>query len=249
MATHPSTYDPVVDVRPLPPVPPASPLRAPRGRALVLVPDAGPVRTVRPGERVPDGWFAPHRMLYLVDTTEHRLVLDLRPPGRDGSAAFRCRVELMCRVTDPAAVVTRGIRDMGAAWHGLLEERLRNVARGYGAGQLREAERALNAALRDVTGDAAVRLYGARAALLGHEGASRTPGRSRVRGTRLRPGTSAAADGSEVLLGEVVARKEEPLPPKPSRPPELPPPAPERRVSRVRGTGTPGDGRLGGGRR
>lgn len=249
--THPVTYDPVVDGRPLPPVPPPSPVRVPRDRALVLVPDAGPMRTVRAGEQVPDGWFGPGRTMFLVDTAEHRLALDLRLSGRDGAARFRCRVELMCRVTDPAAVVARGIRDMGAAWHGPLDARLRNVARGYGAGESREAERALNAALRDVTGDAAVRLRGARAELLGHDGASRTPGRSRVRGTWLRPGTATAADGSEVLLGEVVARKEEPLPPKPSRPPDVPSaaPAPERRASRVRGTGTAGDGRRGGGRR
>lgn len=254
MVTHPLTYDPVVDGRPLPAVPPPSPLRSPRGRALVLVPDAGPMLTVRSGEQVPDSWYGPRRKMFLVDTTEHRLVLDLRPAGRDGSAPFRCRVRLTCRVIDPAAVVARGIRDMSAAWYGPLDERLRNVSGGYGAGRLPDAEHALNAALRDFTGDAAVRLYGARAELLGHDGASRAPGRSRVRGTRRgRSGAATGPDGSEVLLGEVVARKEEPLPPpRPPRPPDVPPapgPAPERRASRVRGTGTAGDGRRGGGGR
>ncbi|MFD7061801.1 hypothetical protein [Streptomyces sp. NPDC059906] len=265
MVTRALTYDPVLEGRTLPRALPPGPLRTPPpGRAWVLVPDAGPMRTVRAGEPVPELRAGVYRRMFLVDTTEHRLVLDLRLAGR-GPSALHCRVELMCRVTDPGAVVARGIRDMSAAWHGPLRERLRNVSRGYGADRSRAAvQDALNAALRDFTGDPDVRLYGARAELLPRREPSAGPGGSRVRGIPHRPPAAPPGlGGSGVLPGEVVARKEEPLPPpRPSRPPDVPPPrppdvppppvsAPERRVSRVRGAGTTDDGRRdrrGGGR-
>ncbi|MFK4542763.1 hypothetical protein RKD29_002359 [Streptomyces tendae] len=266
MVTHPLTYDPVVEARTLPRVGPLRPVRTPPpGRALVLVPDAGPMRTVRPGEPVPELRAGGYRRMFLVDTTEHRLVLDLRPAGRGESAPLPCRVELMCRVADPGGVVARGIRDMSAAWDGPLRERLRDVSRGYGTGRPRAAQDALDAALRDFTGDADVRLYGARAEPLPRRKPSAGAGGSRVRGVpRGRPTAAPGFDGPRVLPGEVVARKEEPLPPpRPTRPPDVPPPrptrppdvpapppppvsAPERRVSRVRGAGTTDGGRRGG---
>ncbi|WP_151484059.1 hypothetical protein [Streptomyces albicerus] len=241
MVTHPLTYDPLVGRQPLPRVRLLSPLRTPPpGRALVLVPEAGPVLTVRPGEPVPDARYGVYQGMFTVDTTEHRLVLALRLAGRDASASFPCRVELMCQVTDPAAVVARGIRDMSATWYGPVHERLRKVSRTYDAGRFREAEEALNTALRDFTGDSAVRLHGARVELLAHSDPFDTPRRSRVRGTR-RGGAEAATgpdapqvlpaeaatrpDNPQVLLGEVLARKEEPLPP-PHEPPRAPGPTP-----------------------
>ncbi|MFG2315480.1 hypothetical protein [Streptomyces tendae] len=231
MVTHPLTYDPVVEARTLPRVRPPGALRTPPpGRALVLVPDAGPLRTVRPGEPVPALRAGVYRRMFLVDTTAHRLVLDLRPAGRGASAPFHCRVELMCRVADPGAVVARGIRDMSAAWDGPLRERLRDIARGHGTGPHRNVQDALNAALRDFTGDADVRLYGARAELLPRREPSAGAGGSRVRGLP-RPGPAAAPglDGPRLLPGEVVAREEEPLPPpRPTRPPDVPPPRPTR---------------------
>ncbi|QOV37707.1 hypothetical protein IM697_04590 [Streptomyces ferrugineus] len=238
MATHSLTYDPVVDGQPLPRVRLLSPLRTPPpGRALVLVPDTGPALTIRPGDQVPDARYGVYQGMFMVDTTEHPLVLDLWLAGRETADSFHCRVELMCQVTDPAAVVARGVRDMGAAWHGPAHERLRDVARRYGAEQLRRAEDALNAALRDFTGDAAVRLYGARAELSVQRGPLDTTGRSRVRGASRRDRSAeetTAPGGPEVLRGEVLSRKEEPL---------------LRRPSRVRGTGTTGDRcREGGGR-
>ncbi|MGW0459567.1 hypothetical protein [Streptomyces tendae] len=237
MVTHPLTYDPVVEARTLPRVRPPGPVRTPPpGRALVLVPDAGPMRTVGPGEPVPELRAGVYRRMFLVDTTAHRLVLELRPGGREARgvrgapAPLHCRVELMCRVADPGGVVARGIRDMSAVWEGPLRERLRDVSRGYGAGPLRAVQDALNAALRDFTGDADVRLYGARAELLPRREPSAGPGGSRVRGVpRGRTAAAPGADGPRVLPGEVVARKEEPLPPpRPTRPPDVPPPRPPR---------------------
>ncbi|MGV9909176.1 hypothetical protein [Streptomyces tendae] len=237
MVTHPLTYDPVVEARTLPRARPPGPVRTPPpGRALVLVPDAGPMRTVGPGEPVPELRAGVYRRMFLVDTTEHRLVLELRPGvrgvrrARGASTPFHCRVELMCRVADPGGVVARGIRDMSAVWEGPLRERLRDVSRGYGAGPPRAVQDALNAALRDFTGDADVRLHGARAELLPRREPSAGPGGSRVRGVpRGRTAAAPGPDGPRVLPGEVVARKEEPLPPpRPTRPPDVPPPRPPR---------------------
>ncbi|MEK8170927.1 hypothetical protein NKH77_19225 [Streptomyces sp. M19] len=82
MATEHLTYDPVVDSQPLPRVRVLSPLRPPPpGRALVLVPDAGPALTVWPGERVPDAVFGVYQGMFTVDTTEHRLVLPSNSPA------------------------------------------------------------------------------------------------------------------------------------------------------------------------
>ncbi|MCF1600588.1 hypothetical protein L0P92_44720, partial [Streptomyces muensis] len=223
MVTHSLTYDPVVDAKRLPR---SRPLRTPPpGRALVLVPEGGPALTVRPGEPVPDVRGGAYRGMFLVDTAEHRLALGLRLPGRDAPDAFHCHVRLMCQVTDPAAIVARGIRDMSAAWHDPLHVQLRDVSRRYGTEQLREAQGALNAALRHITGAPTVRLYDARAELR-----SDAPGPSRVRGVRARGSGDAAEPkvpgGPEVLRGEVLARREEPLPPPPPSTPPSPPPSP-----------------------
>ncbi|MGP3968068.1 hypothetical protein [Streptomyces sp. 6N223] len=255
MATDALTYDPVVDGQPLPRVRLLSPLRPPPpGRALVLVPDAGPALTIRPGEHVPDARYGVYQGMFMVDTTEHRLVFTLRLASRDPSTSFHCRVELMSQVTDPADVVARGIRDMAAAWYGPVRERLRGVARGYGVARHHEAEEALNAELREVRGDSTVRLRGVQVELLAEGGSEPLRGAAAPRRSRVRGAASKAAAAPEptptvppipstpppsppesppetppppephVVVGEVVARKEEPLPR-------------ERRVSRVRGTG------------
>ncbi|RII14988.1 hypothetical protein DSC45_19015 [Streptomyces sp. YIM 130001] len=170
---HPTTYDPVLDRRFLshgPAHAPANPehlLRSPApGRALVLVPEEGPPLTVRPGEQVPGARYGSRQEVFTVDTTEHRLQLALLLAGRDTPSAFRCEIGVTCRIVNPAAVVAHGVRDMSEAWAGPVREHLERVSRTYTGSQPREAEQALNAALRDFAGDSAVRLHGARIELL-----------------------------------------------------------------------------------
>jgi len=187
--------------------------------------------------------------VFTVDTAEHRLVLPAELPSREAGFAFRCRVTLLCRVAEPALVVAGGIRDIGATVHGPTRELLCAVAARYGAApQPDEVEAALNRALRDLTGDAAIRLSEAHARLL--------PLVPPV------PPVPPAVPESSSLRGEVLARTDAPPPARPSRvrgtaapaAPSAPsatspatPPVP--RPSRVRGPGRPeGDEAAGAGR-
>ncbi|MEB3963395.1 hypothetical protein OKJ48_24580, partial [Streptomyces kunmingensis] len=172
------TYDPVLDVAELPKWRLTSPLRPPDpGRALVLVRDSGPALTIRSGEEIPSARYGNYRSVHTVDLGEHRLILDIPLLSRDATFSFRSRVDLICKVTDPAKVVTRGIRDMSGALYGFLRKTLREVARDYDIAEFHEAEQALNAALAPFTGDDAVRLRGIHVELLVDEDEIATSGR------------------------------------------------------------------------
>ncbi|WP_431041658.1 hypothetical protein ACQUSR_06880 [Streptomyces sp. P1-3] len=211
------TYDPVLDSQPLPRWRLMNPLRPPApGRALVLVPDSGAALTVRPGEEIPAARFGAYQSVYTVDMTEHRLILDIALLSRDATFSFRSRVDLVCRVADPAEVVARGIRDMSGALYGHLRGMLRRVAREYDIAHFHEAEEALNAAVRDFTGDSAVRLRGIRIELLVDEDEIATSGRAYrdvVRETRLdgmrrdRHLDLIRDEGVEGLIAEIMEKE------------------------------------------
>ncbi|MEV6025032.1 hypothetical protein [Streptomyces sp. NPDC052036] len=153
------TYNPVLEVEELPKWRLTNPLRPPApGRALVLVRDGGPSLTVRSDEEIPSSRFGAYRSVFTVDMTEHRLILDIPLLSRDPTFSFRSRVDLVCRVADPAEVVARGMRDMSGALYGYLRRTLRSVARDYDIAEFHEAETALNAALASFRGDDAIRL-------------------------------------------------------------------------------------------
>ncbi|MFI1617154.1 hypothetical protein ACH4VT_09260 [Streptomyces lydicus] len=183
------TYDPVLDVAELPKWRLTSPLRPPDpGHALVLVRDSGPSLTIRNGEEIPSARYGSYRSVFTVDLGEHRLVLDIPLISRDPTFSFRSRVDLICKVADPAQVVARGIRDMSGALYGYLRRRLREVARDYDIAEFHEAEQALNTALASFTGDDAVRLRNVHVELLVDEDEIATTGREFrdvVRETRL----------------------------------------------------------------
>ncbi|MER5772405.1 hypothetical protein [Streptomyces sp. NPDC001985] len=184
------TYDPVLDRQPLPKWRLGSPLKPPEpGRALVLVRESGGPLTIRSGEEVPSARFGAYQSVFTVDLTEHRLLLDIEPLlSRDPTFSFRSRVDLVCRVADPAEVVRRGIRDMSGALYGHLRRMLREVSREYDIAEFHEAETALNATLRDFTGDSAIRLRNIGVELLVDEEEIAASGRSFrdvVRETRL----------------------------------------------------------------
>jgi len=183
------TYDPVLGSEELPKWRLTNPLRAPApDRALVLVRDSGPSLTIRTGEEVPSSRFGTYRTVFTVDMTEHRLILDIPLLSRDATFSFRSRVDLVCRVADPAKVVSRGIRDMSGALYGHLRKTLRSVARDYDIAKFHEAEMALNSAFAGFTGDDAVRLRDIHIELLVDEdeiAASGREFRDVVRETRL----------------------------------------------------------------
>ncbi|OQD54084.1 hypothetical protein BM536_018445 [Streptomyces phaeoluteigriseus] len=183
------TYDPVLGSEDLPKWRLTNPLRPPApGRALVLVRDSGPSLTIRNGEEIPSSRFGTYRSVFTVDMTEHRLILDIPLLSRDPTFSFRSRVDLVCKVADPAEVVGRGIRDMSGALYGHLRRTLRSVARDYDIAEFHEAERALNTALAGFGGDDAIRLRNVQIELLVDEDeivASGREFRDVVRETRL----------------------------------------------------------------
>ncbi|MFD3723979.1 hypothetical protein [Streptomyces sp. NPDC058671] len=183
------TYDPVTSYEELPKWRLTSPVRPPQpGRALVLVRDSGPSLTIRSGEEIPSSRFGAYSGMFTVDMTEHRLVLDIPLLSRDPTFSFRSRVDLVCRVADPAQVVSRGIRDMSATLFDYLRKTLREVARDYDIAEFHQAERALNGTVTGFTGDDAVRLRNVHVELLVDEDEIATSGREYrdvVRETRL----------------------------------------------------------------
>ncbi|MFG2826021.1 hypothetical protein ACGFWI_00825 [Streptomyces sp. NPDC048434] len=211
------TYDPVLDSQTVPRWRLLNPLRPPApGRALVLVPDSGVALTVRPGEEIPDARFGTYQSVFTVDLTEHRLILDIALLSRDATFSFRSRVDVVCRVADPAEVVARGIRDMSGALYGHLRRMLRRVSREYDIGEFHEAEEALNRAVRDFTGDSAVRLRNTHVELLVDEdeiAASGREFRDVVRETRLdgmrrtRHLDMIRDDGVEGIIAEIMERE------------------------------------------
>ncbi|MFE3037295.1 hypothetical protein ACFXKY_37285 [Streptomyces canus] len=183
------TYDPVLSEDDVPKWRLVNPLRPPApGRALVLVRDTGPSLTIRSGEEIRSSRFGAYRAVFTVDMTEHRLILDIPLLSRDATFSFRSRVDLVCKVADPAEVVARGIRDMSGALYGYLRKTLRSVARDYDIAEFHEAEMALNAALAGFSGDDAIRLRNLQVELLVDEdeiAASGREFRDVVRETRL----------------------------------------------------------------
>ncbi|MGW3208825.1 hypothetical protein [Streptomyces sp. NPDC001135] len=183
------TYDPVLSSDDVPKWRLVNPLRPPApGRALVLVRDNGPSLTIRSGEEIPSARFGSYRSVFTVDMTEHRLILDIPLLSRDPTFSFRSRVDLVCRVADPAQVVARGIRDMSGALYGYLRKLLQSVARDYDISEFHQTEMALNAALAGFSGDDAIRLRNIQTELLVDADEIATSGREYrdvVRETRL----------------------------------------------------------------
>ncbi|MET9542995.1 hypothetical protein ABZY16_36790 [Streptomyces sp. NPDC006553] len=183
------TYDPVLSYEELPKWRLTSPVRPPQpGRALVLVRASGPSLTIRTGEEIPSSRFGAYSGMFTVDLTEHRLVLDIPLLSRDHTFSFRSRVDLVCRVADPAQVVARGIRDMSETLFDYLRKTLREVSREYDIARFHQAEEALNVTVAGFTGDDAVRLRNVHVELLVDEDEIATSGRDFrdvVRETRL----------------------------------------------------------------
>ncbi|MER5206254.1 hypothetical protein [Streptomyces sp. NPDC002825] len=183
------TYDPVLSFEELPKWRLTKPVRPPEpGRAVVLVRESGTSLTIRSGEEIPSSRFGAYSGMFTVDLTEHRLILDIPLLSRDPTFSFRSRIDLVCRVADPAQVVARGIRDMSGALFGHLRKTLREVAREYDIAEFHQAERALNGAMAGFTGDDAIRLRNVQVELLVDEDEIATSGREFrdvVRETRL----------------------------------------------------------------
>lgn len=153
------SYDPILGHEEIQPFRLFKPLRPPEyGTAMVLEPHRGDAVVVRPGEEVPEARFGAYQRMSLVDTTEHRLAFGVTLVSRDPAFGFRAAVTLSCRVSDPTAIISRGIRDMTPALKGPMRGMLRSVSRRYDIAEFHECERALNEAVDTFHGDSAIRL-------------------------------------------------------------------------------------------
>lgn len=165
-----STFDPIIEQKPVSVIRLLSPLRAPSpGTALVLVPKEGTPITVRHGEQVPDAHYGVHQYSCLVTLAEHMLAFEIALVGRDPGFVFRSRVVVHVRVGEPAVVVSRGIRDVGATLHEPIRHMLRPVARNFDIAEFHQADEALNTVLGGFRGDSALRLRNATVELLPDE--------------------------------------------------------------------------------
>ncbi|MGI8335169.1 hypothetical protein ACRYCC_34915 [Actinomadura scrupuli] len=159
MMRPPTTYDPIIEIKTLTLLRLLSPLKAPNaGSALVLLPYEGAPVSFRHGEPIPSSHMGAYQYSYLVNLTEYQLTFDSSLVTNDPSFSFHSRVTLVCRVADPAVVVTRGIRDVTAALSPPIHQWMRKIARTFDISQFHQAEQALNMAFESITGDAAFRL-------------------------------------------------------------------------------------------
>ncbi|MFC8726874.1 hypothetical protein [Streptomyces bacillaris] len=180
------------------------------------MPDSGASLTVLPGEEIPAARFGTYQSVYTVDLSQHRLILDMPLLSQDASFSFRSRVDVVCRVADPAEVMSRRIRDMSGALYGHLRKVLREVSREFDISEFHAAEQALNSALRGFVGDSAVRLASLQVELLVDEDEIATSGREFrdvLRETRLdgmrrkRHLDLMREEGVEGIIAEIMERE------------------------------------------
>lgn len=105
-----------------------------------------------PGDRLTAGEvrWGQIRTLYEVDVAEHPMEFRDAFPCQDDIGGFRAVVKLTCAVSDPVAVVTRGIRDVAAVLIPKVTETLRRVCGDYPAEEFQQAEAAGLAAIRSL---------------------------------------------------------------------------------------------------
>ncbi len=125
---------------------------APPGSVLVVDREGQPlVALERPGDRLTAGEarWGQVRTLYTVDVSEHRIDFSGTFPSADDVGGFRAEVVLNVQVTDPVAVVQRGLRDVAGALVPLVTETLRRSCEQFPAEACDQAERAGLVAVRE----------------------------------------------------------------------------------------------------
>jgi hypothetical protein len=147
------TYDPVTVIeRPKTGLFKGLPSAGP-GSVLVVDREGSPLRVLDgPGDRLTAGEvrWGQIRKLFEVDVTEHPLQFTAVFPCRDDTGGFKAEVALHCIVTDPAAVVRRGVRDVARVLFPPVTETLRRVCGRFPAEDYQQAEAAGLNAIREL---------------------------------------------------------------------------------------------------
>jgi hypothetical protein len=147
------TYDPVTVIeRPKTGLFKGLPSAGP-GSVLVVDREGSPLRVLAgPADRLTAGEvrWGQIRTLFEVDVTEHPLQFSAVFPCQDDTGGFKAEVALHCTVTDPAAVVRRGIRDVARVLFPPVTETLRRVSGHFPAEDYQQAEAAGLNAIREL---------------------------------------------------------------------------------------------------
>lgn len=204
-----TTYDPIVGgPEPLPFLQ-LRRLAAPRlGLALVLVSSRGELVSFPGGSPAPAARFGNYRSAYYIDTAEHQLYLDAQLPSSDPGFVFQAHLTYRCRVTDPADVARRQIRDMRSLVAPRLVATMRGASRRLDIAESSRAEEAIEEALRSVSADLAVEITGCGIELPVHADEAASSGRSfrdthratRLTGMKVGPMRELLAGGNPALL-------------------------------------------------
>ncbi len=204
-----TTYDPIVGGPERLPFLQLRPLAAPRlGVAVVLVSSRGDLVTCPGGAPLPAARFGNYRSVYYLDTAEHQLLLDTQLPSSDPGFVFQAHLTYRCRVTDPADVARRQIRDIGGLVAPHLVATMRAASRRLDIAETSRAEEAIQKALDTVSCDPAVDVSGCRVELPVHRDEAESSGRSfrethrstRLTGMKVDPMRELLAGGNPALL-------------------------------------------------
>jgi hypothetical protein len=213
-----TTYDPIVGGPELLPYLQWRPLAAPRlGVALVLVSARGELLTVPGGSPVPAVRFGSYRTAYYIDTAEHQLVLDVQLPSADPGFAFQAHLTYRCRVSDPADVARRQVRDIASLVTPRLLAAMRAASRRLDIAESAGAEEAIQDALRSVSCDPAVEVSNCGVELPLHADEAASSGRTfrdthrttRLTAMKVEPMRKLLADGNPALLALHLANHPE----------------------------------------
>ncbi|MFG1842531.1 CHAT domain-containing protein [Micromonospora sp. NPDC049175] len=90
------------------------------------------------------GFLARYATRYEVDTGDHSIVVDLRLPARGGAYHFEASITVRFRVTDPARIVRRAIKDATVLVREFLRETCRPITSRYAVDEVIQAEAAIN---------------------------------------------------------------------------------------------------------
>lgn len=149
-----TTYDPIVSTSGVPRLRLSQNRPTPEpGRALVLFREGDDLTTIWPNKRLTAGeaTWGRYRTIHYVDVTDHRLHFEWQLPSKGDAFHFQAEVAVDCTVVDPAKIVEKNVRNVGALVGSLVHQALRNVTRDYGVTDVASAEGAAAKALESVS--------------------------------------------------------------------------------------------------
>ncbi len=116
------------------------------GIALVLYRDNGVSLALQPGHSLTAGDIAwgKYKGFYRVDVAEHSYEFQVNLPCEKDAFNFDAKINVTYRVTEPATVVDKQIKDPESILKSHIVESMRSISRKYTTQQSEDAERKIN---------------------------------------------------------------------------------------------------------